>query len=307
VGIKKIFLSGVIFFATAGGCEKRDEVNTETQGLAMIGAAWPQNKVTVCWATSDYPQTRLAIEKLVRAEFGRAKMMIGDGKWDACSRKTPSETVHLLFADLGTVTEADANAFGTSRVFGEGSLRRGEHYQIRFHKKLLQTNDKPTNEILGTALHEFGHIVGLLHEHERKDVSTECLRHLENPPSYEASSSDFARDSGYSVVRGTDLFDSKSVMNYCYLDEAKIKNETVHLSDGDIATIAIIRAAGRSKIKREMTDMIRLLKLVEKPCDRPPIARFIDMNSSGKKICVQPNEDIPKGDLLYNPITGSIR
>jgi len=74
-----------------------------------------------------------------------------------------------------------------------------------------------TTRTRATAIHEFGHAIGLMHEHERTDV-TDCDR------------GDGSIVSGQPYVYVTD-YDANSIMNYCHSESITT------LSDKDVAGV----------------------------------------------------------------------
>ncbi len=92
-------------------------------------------------------------------------------------------------------------------------------------------HDFVRDQTRATAVHEFGHALGLLHEHERSD-GPGCQ--------------DFPRSALPSQTRGVQFvgaYDPDSIMNYCHSLSLKT------LSSGDIAGLAFLypEAAARSK------------------------------------------------------------
>lgn len=88
-----------------------------------------------------------------------------------------------------------------------------------------------------TIVHEFGHILGLQHEHDHPDSYAQAIqprRHYSKTPKERFH---------YFIYRP---FDEVSVMNYCYMDE---KNGDTGLSQGDIEQIKILYE--RSKLYRK--------------------------------------------------------
>ena len=92
---------------------------------------------------------------------------------------------------------------------------------------------------LSVVLHEFGHALGLLHEHQREDASKECIdalkQHIEpwqDPP-----------------VGGeiAGPYDPKSIMNYCYINGLSGKPVVPRLSKLDRALLqSLYGSSGRA-------------------------------------------------------------
>jgi hypothetical protein len=87
------------------------------------------------------------------------------------------------------------------------------------------------NSTLRAALHEMGHALGLLHEHERSDAP-ECERG--DPDAVEAAAATL-------TVGG---FDAASIMNYCRDEEAPV------LSEGDVEGVRFLFENAWPRIER---------------------------------------------------------
>lgn len=110
------------------------------------------------------------------------------------------------------------------------------------------TLEAPDARFLGTVIHEFGHALGLLHEHNHPGArirwnEDEVYRDLEGPPnSWSREKIDrnvFASYSASEVI--TTNFDNISVMIYTipshWTKDGKSFMPSSKLSDGDVATI----------------------------------------------------------------------
>ena len=82
-----------------------------------------------------------------------------------------------------------------------------------------------------TLLHEFGHAIGLFHEHSR-EAST-CAASAETEPWYHR----FFKNQNFIKTRN---FDPQSIMNYCFVDQMDANLMVASLSPGDVETINAI-------------------------------------------------------------------
>ena len=114
-----------------------------------------------------------------------------------------------------------------------------------------QNEDQRKNCIKSIAIHEFGHALGIAHEHNREDTPNSC--------------NDAPQGTNGDVTVGE--WDLSSVMNYCNPDLINM----IELSDGDIDTI---NAAYRSLIRSSNIPPSK------------PINVAVDLTRNGKKVRV---------------------
>jgi hypothetical protein len=97
-------------------------------------------------------------------------------------------------------------------------------------------------DIKSKALHEFGHAVGLLHEHLREDSSCDKKENVAMHMKYWSKAEEGLAAVMASIVK-TKAFDADSVMNYCQLERFQATGRVVRFSEGDIQTINQLYAA----------------------------------------------------------------
>ncbi len=116
---------------------------------------------------------------------------------------------------------ADASAFGPGALGRQGAIVMNLSFQ-KYRAELCSGPDRVDTCIRSYAVHEFGHILGLMHEHERSDNT--C-------PGF----GDSFRNSGdfWSTTWGT-VYDPESVMNYCMNASQLTFGKPVTLSQGDV-------------------------------------------------------------------------
>jgi len=168
-GIKRVGRSARcagIFLAlgVTAGCAVESTDSAETvaradEALYMTGAAWPNGVVRVCWsATSLARGTFLAEAATVRRR--------ANGEWPSAARVTfvgwlpcPTNTGGMTVINLDNSTAANANV-GYPGSTGTDTANLG-----------TARSDFAT----GLIPHEFGHLLGFHHEHQRPDFDhPEC-------------------------------------------------------------------------------------------------------------------------------------
>jgi hypothetical protein len=215
-----------IFFGTfVLACKKpRAPESNSVYGFAAEGSnyLWPNATAEVCWEKMASEQEdkkwaprRKKIEQLVTSEMQKAGFTLKG--WGFCH--TESRGIRVK-----PITELIGPASG--RVQGIGRTIDGVVDGVKF---LIEYNDKQKTSsgckdeeicVFLTALHEFGHAIGLLHEHSRPD--SPCSRDVT-----------IYGDGGLSIGQ----FDPLSIMNYCASDVSNQIEKEARLSQGDLEAI----------------------------------------------------------------------
>jgi hypothetical protein len=181
------------------------EYCSKTQGLNVAtDTLWEQTEIHVCWAESAMLDEHAAWRDIAHD--------IVDDTWN--KELSPPEVPMdewVQFVGFEECVSGDGHDVvmkvgpGSDRVNGLGT----DATYVNFN---WSNPDKPIWDIERTAIHEFGHLLGLAHEHNRHDTGDRC--------SYDPQGSD--GDAYYGK------WDHDSVMNYCnsrYADSVLSDND----------------------------------------------------------------------------------
>lgn len=195
--MKSCYCSVVLFayVSVAGpGCtvspalEHEVTENTDRPVIASTSNRWkdPQN-IPVCFVNGDGTSTNEEyIRDLVTSEYAKAGLCFTG--WTRCSANPPCPSIRL---HVGVPSDADGRWAGESYV---GAVCKVPHEWTVWLR---------TDQLNHATVHEFGHAIGLHHEHARTDNLGEC--------SY--SSSEIMPEGG--AIEYFTVYDADSVMSYC--------------------------------------------------------------------------------------------
>lgn len=179
------------------------------------GSIWPKRSIRVCWSEESEPRhfgetPRRAVQSIVQQEYTLARTGIEFVGWESCS------TLSQGTADV-QIRQSTKNLGGFFRVWGLASIGvpqdgNAPHLYLFFDQG-LQPNFQmdPIEHLQMIALHEFGHLAGLRHEHARPDAKQwEEARCLTGETLDEK-------------VESFGNYDRNSIMNYCWNQQIRVR------------------------------------------------------------------------------------
>jgi len=187
-------------------------------GAFELGTAWPDDDLVVCWMPDVYDSTDGEVqallpyaEQLVLHEWGRVGRIRFNNLWGNCKFQ-PDADIRIGLqsgaggrSELGTRAQAIAPGLPTMTLGfsapSGGCVPGGPGDACARTSAGASLTAAETQYFAWVVLHEFGHALGLRHEHARDDSTCASPETLDSP--------------GYN---GEPLwtFDASSVMSYCY-------------------------------------------------------------------------------------------
>lgn len=228
-------LAFVLLLQIAAACGQADDTSSSDLNSVVLDSArsrWTQPRsIPVCITNRSALADELFndIKTYVTSEYS-AKTGVGFTGWGDCSdAQMKSSTVRVTFNLKHNWTSSAAVVAGgglsmvgmSSRTCGAdcvgGTMRLDIGSKGSYPASGSRYRDFTVSRTRATAIHEFGHALGLMHEHERSDA-VGCDK------------ADGSVVAGNNYVYVGD-YDSTSIMNYCH------SGSITTLSKGDIAGV----------------------------------------------------------------------
>lgn len=202
------------------GAADRIGTKEEPFGYSYGPGVWPRRvgqsvTIRVCWEDVDaaYISERRQVASAVASTWSQAAAVEFEG-WEKCSN-SDTQSVRIAVADVGPHAKKLGQKIAGVR---DGVVLNFELKRWIPKAWCLESASRKRQCILAIAVHEFGHVLSLAHEHNRSDTPQDCEEMPQGPD-------------------GTDrigVYDKDSIMNYCHEIYAR---DGMKLSKGDIAAV----------------------------------------------------------------------
>jgi hypothetical protein len=203
-----------LFLLLVAACE-RPQNHAELDGyVSREDDSWLQDSIPVCFEQArGFERDRALIQEAVSSEYARAGIYFSG--WGICTAN-----------DAGIRISFDENA-GVSQTLkiGRGNSGLTQNLVMGLKSRCAGVFSGSVCES-NIALHEFGHALGLHHEMNRRDNKS-CGQ-------------DQTSGEGEDALQ-LGPYDTRSVMDYCFLYAANDRMEPLRLSGQDVAALRTLR------------------------------------------------------------------
>lgn len=281
--------TGILFLFSTPPAQ---ETQLSSFGIIAEDYNWKKRSITVCWANKELgeelPQfsvmrmaahdtatelkdkDKLAVQKKVQEQFNKATVGIEFVGWQKCNPKVKPDLYIFAFDELAYAEyyQPGEAEIGTSCEMFNPDLRKkeirkrvaGQPGYIFLSKATIKklgpkVFKNPETSFIRSALHEFGHATGLIHEHYHKEARLDpnCQDLIKDNPEFLINPVKLGREKTYSK------YDPQSIMNGCFLiheDEKENQNTAdIKLSENDRHTLQCIYKSAEQHDKSKCQPM----------------------------------------------------
>ncbi len=210
---------------------QRPQQSSELNGyVSRDDDRWPEDVISVCFEQArGFERDRQLIQQIVSSEFARADIHFSG--WNICRNE-----------DQGIRISFDENAgMSKTKDFGRKNSEFNQNLLIGLKSRCAGVFSASVCEG-NIAIHEFGHALGLRHEMNRRDNQT-CTQDQTSGEGEDA------------LQLGT--YDTRSIMDYCFLYEANAKLEALGLSEQDVAALKAVKSGLVASVDKPVPMLVK--------------------------------------------------
>lgn len=214
-GVYQKLIALVVCLIAFAGCGKKT-CDSQPSALVTTVDLWPDpDNIPVCWINPEGASdaVRKSLQDHLAEEYGEKTSVTFVG-FEKCTESQMTEAVIRVFIRKDAKFGSGRSLVGAKK--GIGVLPHGGTMELSVPTNWPRRGDTwRKKKVMYATLHEFGHALGLRHEHLREDAHS-CKHATGVPPENS---------------RPVGEYDTVSVMNYCS------KSRTFRLSEGDVAGV----------------------------------------------------------------------